>query len=164
MKKFLLFFSLVLLLSSCKTKQYLIKSTDQDLSRIKRILVIKNEYSNIIPVGIYPQYRIIDDFVVKKVPAIADISNLICNELSAREIDCEIVNNLSEVDLETYYIIYQDYWAWDFKKYMHVLKIRLCKSGREIKSVASQGNSGGMHDYPNPKKQVPLLIDLLLKQ
>ena len=155
---------LLTIFCSCSTKQYLLKSTDQDLSQIKRILIVNNDFSNIIPAGIYPSYENIDDFVKKKDTAISDISDLICTELVKRQISCDIAYKQLEIDNETYHIEYQDYWTWDFKKYMHVLIIRLYKNGIEIKSVASQGNGAGLHDYPIPEKQIPLLIDLLLKK
>jgi len=165
MKRLTLLFVVILtIFCSCSTKQYLLKSTDQDLSQIKRILIVNNDFSNIIPVGIYPSYENIDDFVTKKDSAISDIPELVCVELLKRQINCEIAYEHSEINNETYYIEYQDYWAWDFKKYMHVLKMKLYKNGIEIKTVASQGNGAGMHDYPTPEKQIPLLIDLLLKK
>ncbi len=128
MKKLTLYIITLLTLFSCSTKQYILKSTEQDLSQIKKILVVKNDYSSIIPVGIYPSYENIDDFVTNKTPAIDDISKLICVEMNKRNIDCAIVLDSSEITNNTYYIQYQDYWAWDFKMYMHVLKIKLYKN------------------------------------
>ncbi len=164
MKKFSIFIVTSILFWSCSTKQYLISTNQQDLTQIQKISVVKNDISFVIPVGIYPNYKNIDDFVIKKVPAISDIETLICSELKKRNINCEIVNETLSNNDETYYIKYQDYWAWDFKKYMHVLKISILKNGSVVRSVVSQGNTAGMHDYPNPEKQVPLLIELILKR
>ncbi len=153
----------LLFLSSCSTKQYLIKTCNQDIELKGVVFVIQNDSSFIIPVAIYPKYQIIDDYVINTKPAIDKIELLICNELKKRNINCKIVNDISDIDKDSYYINYQDYWAWDFKKYMHVLKVNLYKSNKKLISVVSQGNTGGMHDYPNPQKQVPLLIELILK-
>ena len=160
----LLFIAVMILFNSCGTKQILNRFTYKDLSKIKRIFVVKNDSSNIIPLGVYPKYQVIDGYVVKKELAKDNISGIICYELRNRKIGCERINNRVLTDDNEFYIEYQDYWAWDFKKYMHVLIIRLYKSGVEIRNVVSQGNTSGMHNYPNPEKQIPSLIDLLLKE
>lgn len=154
---------LLLILSSCSTKQFLIHSSTQDINHNGNIFVLSNDSSFIIPVAVYPTFHVIDNFVINAKPAIYKIDSLICTEVAKQNIKCTIVNDLADIEKGAYYIRYQDYWAWDFKKYMHVLKISLNKSDKEVKCVVSQGNTAGMHDYPNPKKQVPLLIEMILK-
>lgn len=92
------------------------------------------------------------------------IDTLICLELSKRNIFCEITYVERTISGDTYFIRYHDYWNWDLKNYMPVLFLSLQNSqGRELIRVASQANKSGMHDYPTPAKQIPLLIELLLK-
>ena len=160
----LLFITVLILFSSCSTKQILNRFTYKDLSEIKRIFVVKNDSSNIIPLGVYPKYQVIDGYVTKKEPAKGNISGRICYEFRNRQISCERINDKSLIGENEFYIEYQDYWTWDMKKYMHVLIIRLYKSNVEIRNVVSQGNTSGIHNYPNPEKQIPSLIDLLLKE
>ena len=160
----LLFIAVMILFSSCGTKQILNRFTYNDLSKMKRILVVKNDSSNIIPPGAYPKYQVIDHYVTKKEPAKGNIAGRICYELRNRKISCNRISDKALIGDNEFYIEYQDYWIWDMKKYMHVLIIRLYKSGVEIRNVVSQGNTSGLHNYPNPEKQIPSLIDLLLKE
>lgn len=160
----LLFIAVMILFNSCGTKQILNRFAYKDLSQIKRIFVIKNDSSNIIPLGVVPKYQVIDGYVIKKEPAKDNISGIICYELRNRKISCERINDKVLIGDNDFHIEYQDYWTWDFKEYMHVLIIRLYQSDVEIRNVVSQGNISGMHNYPNPEKQIPTLIDLLLKE
>ncbi len=92
------------------------------------------------------------------------IDTLLCGELSKRNIFCEISYGERTIPEDTYLIRYHDYWNWDLKNYMPVLFLSLQNSkGKELIRVGSQANRSGMHDYPTPAKQIPLLIDLLLK-
>lgn len=153
MKKLLTYLIIIVTLSSCGTKQYVVKNTTTKMDISKEIVVIKNNFSQVIPAAVYPKYQYIDDYVTKSTPAVYSIDSLICVELSKRNIECRIIDEYSLLGISSNYIKYQDYWAWDFKKYMHVLKITIYDpDNNEIISVASEGNTAGMHDFPNPEK------------
>ena len=119
----------------------------------------------IIPVGVYPDQKDIEKFVVRKQPSIQRIDSLIFTELINNGYTARIVDKRTEFKQGSNHVTYQDYWAWDFKKYMHVLKIFFYspETGEKILEVVSQGNKMGMHDYPNPRKQVPVLMEKALK-
>ncbi|MCE7040264.1 hypothetical protein [Dyadobacter sp. CY312] len=150
---------------SCRTTQ-LVKSHSSTRPDLKsEFVIVSNDTSMIIPVGVYPDQKDIEKFVVRKQPSIQRIDSLIFTELINKGHTARIVGKKTEFEQGANYVTYQDYWAWDFKKYMHVLKIFFYspESGEKILEVVSQGNKMGMHDYPNPRKQVPVLIEKALK-
>jgi len=164
MKRVLQFFLIApFLLGACSTKQVLVESKYNRLENIKSLSVVINDSIKVIPKAVYPPYNKIDQFVIKTDVAFIRTDSILCEELSKRDISCEIIYSKSEVSSESYYLQYQEYWAWDMGQFMPVMKIWLLKDNETIRSVASEGNTAGMHDYPTPGKQVPLLIDLLLK-
>jgi hypothetical protein len=156
---------LVALFSSCRTTQ-LVKSHSSTRPDLKsEFVIVSNDTSMIIPVGVYPDQKDIEKFVFRMQPAIQPVDSLILGELIKKGYNARIVSKGTGFKQGSNYIAYQDYWAWDFKKYMHVLKIFFYspENGKKILEVVSQGNKMGLHDYPNPKKQVPVLIDKILK-
>ena len=150
---------------ACSTKQYVTTSSAKRIDKSVDFVIIKNDFSLIIPAGRYPAHTIIQNFVVRSQPAISRIDSLIYFELKGKGFNAIIIAG-QELQQKpgVNYIKYQDYWAWDFKKYMHVLKIFLYEgeSKAAIMEAVSQGNKMGMHDYPNPKKQVPILVEKIL--
>jgi hypothetical protein len=148
-------------LYSCSTKQFVSSFSPVRPDQKADFLIVRNDTSMIIPVGIYPDQRDIERYVVRKRKAIHPIDSLIYTELTNRGLSVSIVNKGTGFTQGSNFVTYQDYWAWDFKKYMHVLKISFYDplNGKKILQVSSQGNKMGMHDYPNPKKQVPVLIE-----
>lgn len=159
-----LFLVLGIALCSCRTQQLLFSSDSDGLDKQYEFVVVRNDTSRIIPVAVYPEHKLVDQFVIRAVPAIVRIDSLIYHELVQRGLSVRIVNQDKNFQNGFNYITYQDYWAWDFKKYMHVLKIRFYnpKNGEQLMEMVSEGNKMGMHDYPNPRKQVPGLIDKAL--
>ena len=147
---------------SCSTKQFVSSSARPDQKA--DFLIVKNDTSRIIPAGVYPDQKNIERYVIRKRSAIQPIDSLIYTELTKKGFTARIVDKGTAFAQGSNYVTYQDYWAWDFKKYMHVLKISFHDplDGKKIMEVVSQGNKMGMHDYPNPKKQVPLLIEKAL--
>ena len=146
-----------------RTKQYRFTSIRSGDLSITLINVLQNESSLVIPMGVYPSYDEIDDYVKDARPAFLAIESLISTELNKYGISTTIVNNEASIN-NSFYIKYQDYWAWDFKRYMPVLKISMFDTlKKELITVISEGNTMGMHDYPNPKKQIPVLINLMMK-
>jgi hypothetical protein len=157
---------LILLTTSCSTKLFVVNSKNIKVDRTKEFFIIQNPQSNIFAVGIYPSYKTIDQFVMNSRPSIQRIDSLILKELVKNNIRCKIVNEVSRSTNENvFYLRYQDYWSWDFKTYMHLLTISLLDNyGQELSEFVSQGNTAGMHDYPMPSKQVPRLVELILKK
>jgi len=149
---------------SCSTKQLVSSFSQTRPDQKADFLIVTNDTSMIIPVGIYPDQRDIERYVVRMKTAIQPIDSLIYTELINKGFTARIVKKGFGFTQGSNYVTYQDYWAWDFKKYMHVLKISFHDplDGKKILEVVSQGNKMGMHDYPNPKKQVPLLIEKAL--
>ena len=78
---------------------------------------------------------------------------------------CEIVDSLNfAAAKDKYFITYADYWTWDFKDYMHLLKVRVLDENKNVIVIGvSEGNTAGMHDAPMPQKQVPVILDLIMK-
>ena len=152
-------------LYSCSTKQLVSSFSSTRLDHQADFVIVRNDTSMIIPVGIYPDQKDIERYVVRMQPAIQPIDSLIYNELTKKGFTASIVNKGFSFTPGSNYVTYQDYWAWDFKKYMHVLKISFHDPlyGKKILEVASQGNKMGLHDYPNPKKQVPALMEKALR-
>lgn len=145
-----------------RTKHYRFTALDDLKINIKNISIVHNDNSLIIPMGVYPSHEEINDFVKDSRPSISRIDSLISIELLKHRISSIIVNDSDDIE-NSYYLEYQDYWAWDFKKYMPVLEISLFDSeNNELISVISEGSTSGMHDYPSPKKHVPILVDLIL--
>ncbi len=146
-----------------RTKQYRLCAKDYDRFDVKHINILRNNDSLIIPSGVYPSYDEIDNYVKYSKPSLFAIDNLLASELKRHGITTNIIENVNDIE-DSYRLEYQDYWAWDFKKYMPVLVITLLnQKNEEVLSVISEGNTMGLHDYPNPKKQVPLLVDLLFE-
>jgi len=159
----------LLFLSSCKTSVFVANSKMDKDTPGNGFLIIHNETSNMFPAGIYPNYKQIDAFVYTSKPSIQRIDSLILNELvkahvSSKIIDEEYLLNV-QVNSNEYIIRYQDYWSWDFKPFMHILIISIYdSSNNKLSDYISQGNTGGMHNFPTPAKQVPELIALILNE
>ena len=166
MKSKLLFLSIIsIFFYSCSTKQYISTTPNYTPETIDKIFIIKNNESHIIKSGIYPIHEIIESYVKYSEPSIVRIDSLIYQELTKRNIDCQIIEESALKYIDEKYITYQDFWAWDFSMYMHILKINIFTSDhKRIIKVASQGNTAGMHNYPSPEGQVPLLIDLIIEE
>jgi len=152
--------------SSCSTKLMVADSKTTRIDRAKEFIIVQNPQSKIFTVGIYPSYKIIDQFVFDSKPAFQRIDSLILKELVINNIRSEIVDEHEVPKIaDALYLRYQDYWSWDLKLYMHLLIISLYDaSGNKLSEYVSQGNTAGMHDYPMPKKQVPKLVGLILNQ
>ena len=153
-----------LFLTSCSTNQILVKSIPDKASFSSGFVVIKNDSSLHFPVGIYPNHESISAWSGKKVAAHIRIDSLICIELNKKGYECNIIERGTLTPENVYTILYQDYWAWDFKDFMHILKIWVYYNNKETIKVVSQGNTAGMHDYPMPEDQVPKLVELILQQ
>lgn len=150
---------------SCHTKQLVASFSVTRPNQNADFLIVRNDTSMVIPVGVYPDQRDIERYVVRMRPAVQSIDSLILSELTRKGLQARIVDKKTRFTQGANYVTYQDYWAWDFKKYMHVLKIFFYDplNGEKILEVVSQGNKMGLHDYPNPKKQVPGLIEKALR-
>jgi len=151
-------------LSSCSTKQLLVKSVSDKPGFDKGFVVLANDSSLHLPLSFYPNHESINGFIIKKEPAHVPIDSLICSEIKKHGFECSIVEMGGKTEPDKYTILYQDYWAWDFKLYMHVLKIWVYYNNKEIIKVVSEGNTAGMHDFPTPENQVPKLVNLIMKQ
>ncbi|WP_439584927.1 hypothetical protein [Dyadobacter bucti] len=162
--RLLLIIAIAFTFYSCSTKQYITASFKSAVDKKLEFIIVRNDLSLIIPVGVYPDQKFIEKYVVRSQPAIARIDSLIYNELTKRGFTARIVNPGVLHLPGSNYIKYQDYWAWDFKKYMHVLKIYFYgpENEKKVLEAVSQGNKMGLHDYPNPKKQVPVLMEKAL--
>jgi len=152
-------------LVSCQTKTYILKSKDYHLDTSRPYVVLENKTSFVLPDKVFPPYQNIDVFVVGKKPAFYRIDSLICQELARRKMKCEIVDSLNfAAAKDKYFITYADYWTWDFKDYMHLLKVRVLDENKNVIVIGvSEGNTAGMHDAPMPQKQVPVILDLIMK-
>ncbi len=158
--------SLLILVSiSCKTKLLVVGPSNFHGAEVRSMIVVPSTGSYIFPASVYPLHDQIDGFVLRTVPPIYRIDSLICAELGKKNVVCTINAPGGAITEDAYSITYKDYWSWDFRRYMHVLKIYVFdRQGNCVIEVVSQGNTSGMHDYPRPEKQVPGLINLLLEQ
>lgn len=166
---FLILFQCCFILHSCTTKLVVTKVPTCNIDPSKLFAIIKTESSEIISSGIYPTYKTIDQFVINTKPSLQRIDSLFYKELTKRGLKAILFSNqesVNKADQNTYYIIkYQDYWGWDFKMFMQLLKVGLYDNkGNLISEYVSQGNIAGMHDYPMPTSQVPKLVDMILKK
>jgi hypothetical protein len=162
----IIIFLLLLLTTSCSTNLFVVDSKNINIDKTKEFIIIQNPQSKFFAVGIYPSYKTIDQFVINSRPSIQRIDSLILKELLKNNIRCSIANEVNKSTNENvFYIKYQDYWSWDFKTYMHLLTISLFDNyDQELSEYVSQGNTAGMHDYPMPSKQVPRLVEMMLKK
>lgn len=149
---------------SCSSKIYLPRSNPYRLNQFDEIIILKNDYSYIIPFHKYPGYNEIRYMVKDTVPAIEPVFSLIKKELRSLGYTCTIYNSLPEIDHKAIYISYQDYWEWDFKRYMHLMVMNVFNPNDElIFRVVSYSNHKGFHNFPTPTKQIPLMIEELSK-
>ena len=156
---------LIVLSMSCKTKLLVVGPSNFHGQGVRSMIVLPSTGSYIFPASVYPLHDQIDAFVLRTVPPIHRIDSLICAELGKKNVGCTIIAPGGSIPEDAYTITYKDYWSWDFRRYMHVLKIYVFdRQGNCVIEVVSQGNTSGMHDYPRPEKQVPGLINLLLEQ
>lgn len=159
----------LLFFCSCKTSVFVANSKIDRISPDKEFLIIHNPRSNMFPAGIYPNYKQIDAFVYTSKPSVQRIDSLIYNELVKSHVSCRIIDEEFMLNTQAksneYVIRYQDYWSWDFKPFMHILIISIYDSSKnKLSDYVSQGNTGGMHNFPTPEKQVPELITLILNE
>jgi hypothetical protein len=158
----------LIFLFSCKTSVFVANSKIGSFTPDREFLIIHNTKSNVFPVGIYPNYKQVDDFVYSTKPSIQRIDSLIFNEFArfkvlSKIIDEEYLLN-TQPNPNEYIIRYQDYWSWDFKPFMHILIISIYDSSdNKLADYVSQGNTAGLHNFPTPAKEVPELIALILK-
>ncbi len=155
---------ILLLTYSCTTNQLVIKSVSDKPSFERGFSVLTNDSSLHFPIGIAPNHESINSFVYSKVAAHKPIDSLICTEIIKHGFECDIVKKGEQIEQNKYIVLYQDYWSWDFKQYMHILKVWVYYNNKEIIKVVSEGNTAGMHDFPTPENQVPKLVDLIMKQ
>ena len=155
---------LIVVLISCNTRLLVVGPSSFHAAEAHRMVVVPSTGSYIFPASVYPLHDRIDGFVLRTVPPIHRIDSLICAELGKKNVECRINAPGGAIPEDAYTITYKDYWSWDFRRYMHVLKIYVFdRQGNCVIEVVSQGNTSGMHDYPRPEKQVPGLINLLLE-
>lgn len=148
---------------SCATRVYLNESSGIPKRQYDSLVILKNPVSLVIPVAIYPEYKDIKYHVKGGMPAVVKIDSMLQTGLEATGINSLVRDTIDVLDSTTLYLVYQDYWAWDLKKYMHVLWIGVYDSGENLKlEVISQGNTAGLHDFPTPQKQVPIMIQELV--
>ncbi len=156
---------IILSLSGCNTKLIVTNQNIEQEQLPDKIYVIPNDSSRFIPASIYPNHKVVDNYVAKSITALYPIDSLLCATFEARNIKCSITGKDEAIPLDAPQIVYKDYWTWDFSDYMHILKIKVYKSnGTELMEVVSQGNTSGMHNYPQPKKQVPKMVDLIINK
>ena len=61
---------------------------------------------------------------------------------------------------------YDDYWEWDLKYYLKMLKITFKdpKTGNIFAEGLYKASRGGLHDYPSSEREVPKLISAILEK
>jgi hypothetical protein len=149
---------------SCSSEIYLPKSYDTRLIPFDEIIILKNDYSYIIPFNKTPGHNEIRYMVKDTVPAIEPTFSFIREELGNHGFKSTVWNSAPEIDDHSIYLTYQDYWRWDFKRYMHMMVICIFKPNNElIFKVVSHSSPKGFHNFPTPQKQIPLMIDKLSK-
>lgn len=174
MKKIVLKLFIVLILNSCAT---IIRTDVRDENYIrdfqqKNIYIISN-HKSIKHLNIFfpPPYFIdnYEDFprLFNLIDKKEDIDKKIINELQKQNYFPIIINDISEIiEQESIVIIAKDVWQWDFRYYMHILKVYIYnKNGTDLKLAAiigSEGNSSGIHNFPMPDKEIPRIIERVL--
>lgn len=165
MKKILILCFIITSICSCKTQLIVMNYENTKIDTSKEFLVLHNDNSIILKNATYPPYWNIDQFVKKSEKSEIRIDSLIYREFIKRKLKCSIIYDKNMLMKEDMYLIkYQDYWTWDFKRYMHMLIIYVNDFNKyeKIKCI-SQGNMLGLHQYPMPVTQVPALINELFK-
>ncbi|WP_439185919.1 hypothetical protein [Carboxylicivirga taeanensis] len=147
---------------SCSTKLYL--SGDKERVELNNILIIKNPNSYKMGLGKCPKYEYVDRYVRDTIPAKRPIADLLSKELLKYGIESKIIETIPEdYNSKTQTIIsYKDYWTNDFKNYMHILVMTIKTNSKEFK-IISEGNTKGFHNYPNPEKQIPIMIKKIIE-
>lgn len=147
---------------SCSTKIYLNETPRNPTSQYDSLVILRNPVSAVIPVARYPKYKDVKYHVKGVMHAIERIDSMLYVGLIENNIPCIMQDSIEVFDKNTLYLVYQDYWAWDLKKYMHVLWIGVYDyEENQLFEVASEGNTAGIHDFPTPQKQVPLMVQKL---
>ena len=96
---------------SCSTKQLVSSYSSTRPDQKADFLIVKNDTSRIIPVGIYPDQKDIERYIVRMQPAIQPIDSLIYNELTKKGFTARIVNKRTAFAPGSNFVTYQDYWG-----------------------------------------------------
>ncbi|MBN1601757.1 MAG: hypothetical protein JW915_09120 [Chitinispirillaceae bacterium] len=58
-------------------------------------------------------------------------------------------------------VTYEDYWQWDFTKYLKYLRIEFLNTTNKKRVILGEyvAHQGEFHDYPMSKREVPNVID-----
>jgi len=165
----LIFCLFILLVGACTTKVLITKMPTNQIDTSKMFIIQTNKESKIIATGIYPTHKTIDQFVTNTKPSFQRIDSLLYNEFRKRNIkaiiqvkpDPQVYGNQDNI----YLIKYQDYWGWDFKMFMQLLKVDVYNlDGYPISEYVSQGNTAGIHNFPMPAAEVPKLVELIIRK
>lgn len=165
----------VIMISSCATK---IRSEvyDENYRSIvngKVIYVLRNANSVKHLNTLFPPAYFIDKYEeypnkFKFVEKIDDIDEKIVNEFVKYSFKVVEINSVYEIMEDNAIVIFsQDVWQWDFKNYMHILKVHIymLKNHRLelLVTIGSEGNSAGLHNYPSPDSEIPRIINEILE-
>lgn len=170
MKNILLKLAVAVLMFSfnvCKPS-YITKTSEQSsLNRSSKLYIIKSYTSIRLPHMMRPSYKQLENQnenckIMWTVPAYREIDKLIYYSLNGKRYEVAIVESESEVD-EGIYIKYSDYWTWDLTRYMHLLKLKVYEKGKvePVAVAVLEGSKSEFHNFPRPKKEIPILIDKL---
>lgn len=106
----------------------------------------------------------LEDMKEYEVPAIGDTYLHIKNYLENS--GCTVLSEDTKTmpsDIDSV-VDYYDFWQWDFKYYLKLLKITFKdpKTGEIIAEGIYEAGKGGIHDYPTSKREVPNILRPIL--
>ncbi|MBC7948842.1 MAG: hypothetical protein H7Y42_13215, partial [Chitinophagaceae bacterium] len=96
---------------------------------------------------------------VEEVKGKGNIAEIINTELQKYGVKSSIGAEGIELPNDVDFVVrYDDLWQWDIKYYLHTLNLKFI--GRNDGEVIAEGsyNSSIVHNYPNPKEVIPMII------
>lgn len=178
MKKVIVILLFCMSTLSCSGKLTVNMQKDQNIA-IQNVYIVKKETSYRIPINLAVIPAGIlggaiggaivgaasSDMKAIEEPAIGDTYLHIKNHLekvgytvfSGKSVE-EAPPNINAV------IEYYDFWEWDFKDYLKILKITFSdpKTGKIFTEGMYKAGGGGIHDYPSSEREVPNVLNAIL--
>lgn len=174
MKKLMYKMFIVLIMSSCSTmieSDIYYEDYVDDFNK-EAIYILENSESYKHISILFPPIYTVDRDVefphsYQLVDKMDNIDQKIAYELTKYGYTAKIIKDISEIEEERAVVISAvDIWQWDFKYYMHILKVYVYKQvgQKNILNavIGSRANNSGLHDFPMPDSQIPRIINRML--
>ncbi|RDC64590.1 hypothetical protein [Adhaeribacter pallidiroseus] len=165
-----IYFVIIGLYSCAGTTNTVIKTTPNTSNYTKAYIIsavnsqyIKFKFGAITPFG----YIVLPDDSAQKHEVIGNTDFVIKKELEKIGISAEIGNKEIIPEGFDLIVMYNDTWRWDFKKVLDKLEIVfISPDGREelARSTFNIYPNKELHNFPTPEKEVPKMLNQLLKK